>query len=1273
MSNDSGERPHIGWEIEKMTESVDSTHHNIQDLKTKITAVVGRLNQIKLAVSLALPAASTRTGGFKRMDAEVTRRRLEQLRKEIADYKSHVYEMAETAETRKGGLRGTIRKKGAVDDKSKSLYERLGGVSDIEAAVDLLYDKALADPRTRAHFDKTQKKMGHIRKRMQTFLVSYVGGPATYDEEDLKPVHYNMNIMDYHFDAMLEHLGSSLAEMGTHPEAIADCMQLLGRVRKYITTGCTVRRALARKAREQGRDELFLELGESGGIENFMTRTYDIVKVDDRLRTFFKGKDLDAIKHRQTLYMCELLGGPRMYEGRSMVEIHDNLKINDYLFDCFIMDAERALHGLNLTEDLHDIVVSTLEDQRKYIVKGHNDGDTVKLVDGKTILERVGGEMNVEAVVETMYFGAQRDPRIKFFFVMEKEKLTAVKRKVSEFLCGALGGQSSIDVNIVRAAHYPMNIGDHQFDALVENLAAAMELMEVEGSVKSDVLDVVSHLRGEITAGATSRLEIARKKTESAGTDGLYKTIGGDDGVVKLVDELYKICLVDDRIKKFFQGEKLESVKANQTVFLQQLLGGSADSPSGVVTCDLNSFLPSPQMVQSLDHSADNGHDLIGLNPSPLTVETVLRLRPVTLPPDPSIPSRGSERLKSILLDAASVKTFSRESLNGYNGRDLPRIHQTIQIQDWQFDAFMDNARKAFANLGTDDDTIDECTVLMETTRRDVVSEENRQFDVRQMMHDAHKKVLYERIGGEVTIARLCDSMYAAALDDDRLRFFFEKNKAKVQSIKKKMTQFICGALGGPTTYDIADLRPAHYSMNITSHHFDAMLSIVKEILIGELEFNRTDAREVLRALQPVRGDIINGYTVRSEIAKRATEKGLDQMFLRVGESEGITRITASLFSILGTDARLKQFFKPDKRDRIKEGVTVFLVDRFGGPKNYQGRDLAATHAGLDITDYHFDAFVADFLRALGASGIDETVVDELLVTLEPLRSQVLGQKDEVPAALIKNGQTIIERLGGDDQLETLVETLIEKVGNDNRLEFYFEKGHFKLRNIRRRLYQFMSGAFGGPVQYDADRLKPAHYDMNITDFHFDAFISVWTATCKEFDVDSESTEDSIEVLNGVRSAITGGCVIRMEMSRKKAQLESPEQLFERLGKKEGIIKITDKLYTMVTRDHRINMFFEGSKLKALWKGFTTYFIQALGGPQEYRGRGLGEVHGTLAINDYHLDCFLQLLNRSQLQLGFDRETCDDTFAQFEKLRPQILHAHYVRSGYVHTDASFDI
>lgn len=38
-----------------------------------------------------------------------------------------------------------------------------------------------------------------------------------------------------------------------------------------------------------------------------------------------------------------------------------------------------------MSEELHDIFISMMEEQRKYVVQGHNKKDTQKLVDGKTV------------------------------------------------------------------------------------------------------------------------------------------------------------------------------------------------------------------------------------------------------------------------------------------------------------------------------------------------------------------------------------------------------------------------------------------------------------------------------------------------------------------------------------------------------------------------------------------------------------------------------------------------------------------------------------------------------------------------------------------------------------------------------------------------------------------------------------------------------------------------------------------------------------------------
>lgn len=49
-----------------------------------------------------------------------------------------------------------------------------------------------------------------------------------------------------------------------------------------------------------------------------------------------------------------------------------------------------------------------------------------------------------------------------------------------------------------------------------------------------------------------------------AGTDGLFGQLGGDKGVRAFIDDLYELIQEDSRVKLFFSGSKVDSIKAVQ-------------------------------------------------------------------------------------------------------------------------------------------------------------------------------------------------------------------------------------------------------------------------------------------------------------------------------------------------------------------------------------------------------------------------------------------------------------------------------------------------------------------------------------------------------------------------------------------------------------------------------------------------------------------------------------------------------------------------------------
>jgi hemoglobin len=103
-----------------------------------------------------------------------------------------------------------------------SIYEQLGGEPAINAAVDIFYRKVLSDERISGFFESTD--MERQAAKQKAFLTLVFGGPAAYTGKDMRSAHAALvqrGLDDSHFDAVVEHLGATLAELGVPAELIA--------------------------------------------------------------------------------------------------------------------------------------------------------------------------------------------------------------------------------------------------------------------------------------------------------------------------------------------------------------------------------------------------------------------------------------------------------------------------------------------------------------------------------------------------------------------------------------------------------------------------------------------------------------------------------------------------------------------------------------------------------------------------------------------------------------------------------------------------------------------------------------------------------------------------------------------------------------------------------------------------------------------------------------------------------------------------------------------
>jgi hemoglobin len=102
-----------------------------------------------------------------------------------------------------------------------SVFEQIGGAQAMEAAVDLFYRRVLADDRISHFFDGVD--MERQAAKQKAFLTMVCGGPNSYTGMDMRKGHAHLvqrGLNDMHFDAVAEHLGGTLAELGVAPPLI---------------------------------------------------------------------------------------------------------------------------------------------------------------------------------------------------------------------------------------------------------------------------------------------------------------------------------------------------------------------------------------------------------------------------------------------------------------------------------------------------------------------------------------------------------------------------------------------------------------------------------------------------------------------------------------------------------------------------------------------------------------------------------------------------------------------------------------------------------------------------------------------------------------------------------------------------------------------------------------------------------------------------------------------------------------------------------------------
>ncbi|WP_372346959.1 group 1 truncated hemoglobin [Streptomyces sp. KL116D] len=113
--------------------------------------------------------------------------------------------------------------------------------------------------------------------------------------------------------------------------------------------------------------------------------------------------------------------------------------------------------------------------------------------------------------------------------------------------------------------------------------------------------------------------------------------------------------------------------------------------------------------------------------------------------------------------------------------------------------------------------------------------------------------------------------------------------------------------------------------------------------------------------------------------------------------------------------------------------------------------------------------------------------------------------------------------------------------------------------------------------------------------------------------------------------------------------------LYETVGGAPAVAAVVDLFYAKVLADDDLAPHFRTTALPALKAHQRAFITTALGGPEAYQGRPVGEAHAELGLADGDFDRVVTHLAASLTEAGVSAELIATIADRLAPLRPQIV------------------
>ncbi len=120
--------------------------------------------------------------------------------------------------------------------------------------------------------------------------------------------------------------------------------------------------------------------------------------------------------------------------------------------------------------------------------------------------------------------------------------------------------------------------------------------------------------------------------------------------------------------------------------------------------------------------------------------------------------------------------------------------------------------------------------------------------------------------------------------------------------------------------------------------------------------------------------------------------------------------------------------------------------------------------------------------------------------------------------------------------------------------------------------------------------------------------------------------------------------------------LAHADDYYQELGGKDGVEKIVDNFINEISFDKNIVKFFEGTDINRLREKLIEQFCHESGGPCEYTGDSMKDVHAGMQITKAEFNRVVELLQAAMDDAGTPQTAQNRLIRSLAPMRPDIIH-----------------